>query len=161
MIPMRRSERQVTDLVAIQAIVAACRVCRLAVWDRECPYIVPMSFGALWEGENLTLCFHCAGRGRKLSALRENPLAAFEMDRLLRLTSQGGPPCAYSCDYQSVTGRGRVEFPEDPRDRAAALEAILAHHTGRRIAVTEEMARDVTVFLLRADQYSAKARMSP
>ena len=50
MIPMRRSERQVTDLVAIQAIVAACRVCRLAVWDREGPYIVPMSFGALWEG---------------------------------------------------------------------------------------------------------------
>ena len=83
------------------------------------------------------------------------------MDRLLRFTGQGGPPCAYSCDYQSVTGRGRVEFPEDPRDKSAALEAILVHQTGRRIAVTEEMARDVTVFLLRADQYSAKARMSP
>ena len=61
---MRRAERQVTDLAAIQEIVKACNVCRLAMQDEEGLYIVPLSPGAKWEGEKLTLYFHCAGEGR-------------------------------------------------------------------------------------------------
>ena len=42
---MRRAERQVRDLGAIQKIVQQCKVCRLAMADEEGLYIVPMSPG--------------------------------------------------------------------------------------------------------------------
>ena len=85
---MRRSKRQVKDLSAIQEIVGACKVCRLAMQDQEGLYIVPMSPGAKWDGEKLTLYFHCAGEGRKISALRAAPRCAFEMDCDWRLTGE-------------------------------------------------------------------------
>ena len=68
--PMRRTDRQVADEAGIRAILDRCQICRLALWDEEGPYIVPMSYGYRWDEGGLKLYFHCAGEGRKLDALR-------------------------------------------------------------------------------------------
>ena len=47
--PMRRTDRQVADEAGIRAILDRCQVCRLALWDEEGPYIVPMSYGYRWD----------------------------------------------------------------------------------------------------------------
>ena len=75
---MRRAERRVE--AGIRAILDRCQVCRLALWDEEGPYIVPMSYGYRWDEGGLKLYFLCAAEGRKLDALRRDPRAAFEMD---------------------------------------------------------------------------------
>lgn len=157
---MRRSKRQVKDLAAIQEIVKACKVCRLAMEDQEGLYIVPMSPGAKWEGEKLTLYFHCAGEGRKISALRADSRCAFEMDCDWRLTGEADDACTYSCDYRCVTGRGTVRFIEDPREKMAALSVIMAHQTGKAFSFTENMVQGVTIFALEAETYTAKAHLS-
>lgn len=157
---MRRAERQVTDLAAIQEIVKSCNVCRLAMQDEEGLYIVPLSPGAKWEGEKLTLYFHCAGEGRKISALRADHRCAFEMDCGWRLTGEEGNACTYSCDYQSVTGVGTVRFVEDPQEKMAALAVIMTHQSGKEFSFTEKMAQSVTVLALEAEAYTAKAHRS-
>lgn len=158
---MRRFDRQVTDLGAIQEIVRSCRICRLAMADEEGLYIVPLSPGARWEGDKLTLYFHSAGEGRKIAALRKNPRCAFEMDCGWRLTGEEDDACSYSCDFQSVTGTGRVRFVEDPAEKAAALSAIMTHQSGKEFAFTDKMVQSVTVLALEAKSYTAKARVSP
>lgn len=40
---MRRSDREIKNFDEIIEVIKKCDVCRLAVNDGECPYIVPMN----------------------------------------------------------------------------------------------------------------------
>ena len=96
---MRRRDRQITDPAAIADLLSRCKVCRIAVTDRQGPYIVPLNFGyQLSESGALTLYFHSAQTGRKLSALQActGPVA-FEMDCacLLYTSTRRWPPCIW------------------------------------------------------------------
>ena len=42
---MRRTDREVTDPAAIDAIIRACPCCRLGLRDGEGVYLVPLNFG--------------------------------------------------------------------------------------------------------------------
>ena len=61
---MRRRVRCVSDRAEIERIIADSSVCRVAVKDEEWLYIVPLSFGFVYEGDSLTLYFHSAKEGR-------------------------------------------------------------------------------------------------
>ena len=157
---MRRKDRAVTDHQAIVDLVHSCKVCRLAMQDEDGLYIVPLSFGARWAGERLTLYFHGAAEGRKIRAMRQNPRVAFEMDCDWRLTGEGGNACVYSCDFRSLIGTGTVRFLTDPQERLTALSAIMAQQTGKEFSFTEKEIASVTLFALEADAYSAKAKQT-
>ena len=103
---------------------------------------------------------HCAGEGRRLDLLRLDPRVGFEMDGAHALRG-GGAPCLYTYDYVCVIGTGRVEFVEAEEEKAAALEAILLHQTGRTLPVSAEDSRGVTVLRLRADAWSCKRNTPP
>ena len=67
---MRRADREITDIVEIGEILAACDVCRIG-FGGEIPYIVPMNFGWEERDSRLTRCAvgvaadaHLAHRGR-------------------------------------------------------------------------------------------------
>ena len=62
---MRRADRQITDVKEISEILQGCKVCHLAMTDQGMPYVVPLNFGYVMEGEILTLYFHSAWEGRK------------------------------------------------------------------------------------------------
>ena len=42
---MRRKDREITDFDEMMKIIAKCDTCRLALFDDEFPYIVPLNFG--------------------------------------------------------------------------------------------------------------------
>ena len=42
---MRRKDREITDFDEIMKIIDKCDTCRLALFDDEFPYIVPLNFG--------------------------------------------------------------------------------------------------------------------
>ncbi|OQX60886.1 MAG: hypothetical protein B5M51_09570 [Anaerolinea sp. 4484_236] len=61
---MRRSDREITDQAAIEAIIHEAEFCRLALVDGGQPYIIPLSFGY----RDKVLYFHSAVEGEKRKA---------------------------------------------------------------------------------------------
>ena len=69
---MRRKDREITDFDEMMKIIAKCDTCRLALFDDEFPYIVPLNFGTNVEEGQLYLYFHSAKEGTKLDLIRKN-----------------------------------------------------------------------------------------
>lgn len=153
---MRRKDREVTDAVRIKEIVETCRVCRLGLNDDGQVYIVPMNYGYAWEGGELTLYFHCAPEGRRMSVLEKEPRVGFELDLCGDYIGEGDLPCAYGCRYASIIGSGTVEILSDPKEKLAGLKQIMRHVTGEEFTFTEQMAKGVAVLRITAAQYSCK-----
>lgn len=154
---MRRKDRELTELGEILQVVERCKVCRLAMADAAGLYLVPMNFGYAYVEGRLELYFHSAREGRKVAALRAAPQVCFEMDCDAEVYAQNAEiPCTYSCRFLSVIGNGTAEFLEEPAQKAAALEAILRHQTGRSFAFREAMTQNVAVFRVVAHEFSGK-----
>ena len=66
--PMRRQDREVTDLGAIERIIGDCKVFRLGMIDGTRPYVVPMNFGYSLRDGVLELYARSALEGRKVAA---------------------------------------------------------------------------------------------
>ena len=77
---MRRSDREITDIQEILAVMKRCDVCRLALHDVEYPYILPVNFGMQIEDGQVILYFHGAREGRKYDLIARDNRASFEMD---------------------------------------------------------------------------------
>src|SRR5699024_8115667 len=153
---MRRSERLVASPEEAFAVIARCKVLRLALnVPGGAPYIVPMNFG--WEAADGMPVFylHCAREGRKLDLLRLDARVGFALDGAHAL-KRGDVPCAYSCFYESVVGTGRVEFIDGAEEKARALERIMAQQVGEALPVSPAQAQSVTVLRLRAEAWSCK-----
>jgi nitroimidazol reductase NimA-like FMN-containing flavoprotein (pyridoxamine 5'-phosphate oxidase superfamily) len=178
---MRRKDREITGIEEKLGIVGRCKVCRLAMIDglpvyRPIPeqapygaypadpagiepYLVPLNFGFEYREGILVLYFHCAAEGRKLDILRNNgarPIC-FEMDGAHRLI-ENPQGCGYSFGYESVIGKGTVEFIEDREGKVRGLELLLRHQSGqdRDFPLDPAAVDQVTVFRLRAKDWSAK-----
>lgn len=148
---MRRSDREITDQAEIEAIIRAARVCRLAMWDGEWPYIVPLCFGYR-EG---TLYFHSAREGKKISLLRKNNRVAFSLDLDAEVVTSP-LSCRWSMKYRSITGRGEVEFLEEPFAKEAGLGVIMEQYGEGQAAFSEEQLAAVTVFQLQITEMTGK-----
>ena len=159
--PMRRKDREVTDLGAIERIIGDCEVFRLAMIDGTRPYVVPMSFGYSLRDGVLELYAHSAPKGRKVDALRRNPEVCFEMDCGHRLI-EAEAACGYGFAYSSVIGDGTVVFIEDPEEKLRALLKMMEHQTGRSdFSIPSKALERVLVFKVAAASFTAKQRLVP
>lgn len=123
---MRAKQKEVTDFSEICEIIAKCDTIRVAMFDGDYPYIVPLNFGEEVEDGKVVFYLHAAKEGKKLDLLRKNPHVAFEMDCGHELYYRTGN---MSCNfrYESVMGTGRVEFlPET--ESAKALTVLMNHY---------------------------------
>lgn len=77
---MRRKDREITDFNEIINIIKKCDVCRIALNDKDFPYIVPLNFGLDIQGKEVYLYFHCAMEGKKLDLIAKDNRVTFEMD---------------------------------------------------------------------------------
>lgn len=153
---MKRKDREVTDLQEIAAIVKQSDVCRLGMIDDGKPYVVPMNFGYEFDGEKLTLYFHCAKEGRKLDILRKNPLVCFEMDSGHVLVN-GTRACDYGYKYESVIGTGHTVFVDSHEEKLYSLQKLMAQYAGAdNFDFTPEETGLVTILKVTADEYTAK-----
>lgn len=157
---MRRKDRALNTMAECVEVVSRCMVCRLGLWDGNEVYIVPLNFGYTWEDGELVLYFHSAPEGRKLNMMRKFPMVSFEMDCGHHLLP-GTVPCRYGYAYESVIGRGRIDFPEKEEDRIAGLQIMMKHQTGRDFSITPEMLKGVIVYRLVVTSFSGKRRSLP
>lgn len=155
---MRRSERQVTDRVQVQAILSQCKVLRLAMIDGARPYVVPLNYGYQMHGDRATFYFHSAHQGRKLDLLRRNPNVCVELDCGHKLTSGGDVACRYGYCYQCVIAQGIAVELTEPAQKAEALKILMRCQTERDFSITEAQAEAVSVWRIDVTQLSAKAR---
>ena len=154
---MRRRDREIADRGEMLEILRGCDVCSVAFNDDGAPYVIEMNFGLLDE-EKPTLCFHCAGAGRKLELLRRDDRVGFFASRGHRLEWQDGGRCTMR--YESVAGRGRMRVAEGGEKRAA-MERLMAHYRPETAHAPGEpswlSALDATtVLLLDAEEMSGK-----
>lgn len=154
---MRRKDREITDIEKQLDVVKKCRICRIAMQDEYGLYIVPMNFGYKYENRKLVLYFHCAGKGRKIDALKKDPNVCVEMDCDHYLYAKNEDiACTYSFRFSSLIGTGTAYFAENREERITGLDAIMLHQTGRIPEYDEDMLKIVNVFRIELDDFTVK-----
>jgi uncharacterized protein len=123
---MRHPEKAITDPAAIDDILRRGTVCHMAMVDGDRPYVVPLCYGY----RDGALYAHSAREGRKLDLLRRNPAVCFDVSVDVEL-APGDHPCRWNMRYRSVIGAGRATLVDDPEDKRAAMDIIMAHYGGQ------------------------------
>jgi nitroimidazol reductase NimA-like FMN-containing flavoprotein (pyridoxamine 5'-phosphate oxidase superfamily) len=127
---MRRKDREITEIKEITGIMDKCSVCRVALFDEDYPYIVPLNFGYRAEGGKITLYFHCANEGKKLELMRGCNKAAFEMDCPGRFID-GEKACDSTMEFESVCGNGILEAAGSD-EKIPALELLMKQYSDKK-----------------------------
>ncbi|KAJ3431564.1 cytoplasmic protein-related [Anaeramoeba flamelloides] len=124
--PMRRKDREITDLIEIGGIINKCDTVRVAFpQDREgFPYILPMSFA--YDGKNFYL--HSSKDGRKMEILKHSPVkVGFELDTDHELVV-GKAGCDWGFKYSSVIGVGYAQLVNDENEVQKGLNLIMKNY---------------------------------
>lgn len=133
-----------------------CDVCRVAFFDEEYPYILPLNFGMEEENDQITLYFHGAGDGKKYDLMAKNNKVCFEMDcshELLTLEEEKN--C--TMNYESVIGFGTMEMVAD-EDKYDALCKLMKHYHVEHFEFNKAIIPVTKVFKLNVQQITGKAR---
>jgi nitroimidazol reductase NimA-like FMN-containing flavoprotein (pyridoxamine 5'-phosphate oxidase superfamily) len=155
---LRRKDREVSDLKTVGEILDRGRTCHLAFYGEDEPYVVPLCYGYQLVDGRLTLYFHAATEGKKLSLMRENPCVGFCVSTAGGITT-GPVPCAWSMDFESVMGAGVLSEVSDETLRKRGMDLLMAHYglTGEA-SYEPDMVKRTVVLCLKADRFSAKRR---
>lgn len=150
---MRRSEKRIDDRAEIDAVIRACRVCRLGFSDDGQPYIVPVCFG--YDGTALYV--HCAKEGRKTDILRRNNRVCVEFD-ILEGIVESDEACRCSARYRSVIAFGRARPVTAAVEKREALRWLMAQYSDRSFTFAAPAVDRVAI--LRIDIESVTGKQS-
>ena len=157
---MTRRERQVTDINEIKKILDSAKVLHLGLCVDNEPYVVPMNYGYVMDGDKLTVYLHGARQGKKLDMMRANPGVFFELDCDI-VPFEGDVACRYGNTYSSVMGKGIATIVEDMEEKRAALAILMKTQTGKDFSFEDRMAEVVSVIRIDVSEYTAKHRPLP
>lgn len=155
---MRRKDREIKDFDEILDVINDCKVARIGMKDENGIYIVPMNFGYSCQDEKLSLYFHSAKEGRKISALNKNNKVCVEMDCNHNLV-EGKAPCAYSYNYQSLIANGNAIIIDDVYEKINALKIIMKHQTGDDFSFLEKHANAVAIIRIDVTSFTGKKHL--
>lgn len=147
---MRRKDKEITEVEAIEAILKRNNICRLALFDTDYPYIVPLCYGY----EDGCLYFHGFAGGTKLELIKRDPRVSFEVEEGLEVTTDPDP-CEWSVKYRSVVGRGVAEILDGPEKRAG-LDIVVKAFAGRTLDFPEKAMAAVTVVRVRVKELAGR-----
>jgi uncharacterized protein len=148
---MRRSEKEITDESAIEAIINASLVCRLALSDGNQPYIVPLSFGY----QDKTLYFHSAREGKKIDIINKNNCVCFEFDVNTEII-KAEKACKWGMKYQSVIGFGKAVLVENIVEKEKALNIIINHYSNQNWQFPDEAIKKIAIIKIEIDKMTGK-----
>ena len=148
---MRRKDKEVTDKAAMESIIRASLVCRIALCDGDRPYVVPMCFG--YDGRSIYL--HSAGEGRKIDILKRNPGVCFEFESDCEVR-HADKPCSFSMRYRSVMGSGKACFLDDAEERQQAMQLIIGQYTDKTFIMGDKELNGITIIRIDIDEITGK-----
>jgi len=154
---MRRADREVTGIEEMIAIMKKCDVCRIALHDKEYPYILPLNFGMEVKDDTVELYFHGAMDGMKYGLIRQDNRASFEMDCSHRLVTEAESGNC-TMEYESVIGQGHIEMiPDEEKYRALCI--LMEHYHQEEFPFNQNVMPGTRVFKLVVEKMTGKARM--
>jgi hypothetical protein len=148
---MRRKDKEIKDIAAIEDILSKALVCRLGLCENNQPYVVPLCFGY----KDNTLYLHCAGQGKKLDIIRKNNNVCFELDIDLELVKDE-QPCNWGMKYKSIVGFGKAIFIEDADLKCKALNIIMQHFSGKAFEYPEQAVKNTTIIKVEIENMTGK-----
>lgn len=152
---MIRKDREISDMKEIIEIIKKCDICRIAIFDEEYPYIVPMNFGIFYDGSDLELYFHGAKEGKKLSLIQNNPKVAFEMDCSPKLIT-GEIACSTTMEYESICGNGEMKVLEEDQKVMALTQLMKQYSKETSFEFGTNELNSITMFKLKVNQITGK-----
>lgn len=152
---MRRKDREVTDNKEILNIIDNCNSMTIALLDKDKPYLVPMNFGYEYVDEKLVFYFHSAKQGKKLDIIKENDNVWFSMDCEHKLIS-AEYPCAFTMQYASVIGSGKIHIIEDIDEKIKTLKLVMKKYTDKEYDFEEKHTKAITALKIEVSEYTAK-----
>jgi nitroimidazol reductase NimA-like FMN-containing flavoprotein (pyridoxamine 5'-phosphate oxidase superfamily) len=148
---MRRKEREIKDITAIEEILRCATVCRLGLCEDNRPYVVPVCFG---YKEN-ALYIHCGPEGKKLEIIRNNNNVCFEVD-IDEGPIKAARPCDWEMKYKSVIGFGKAVLVEDAEDKRKALDVIMQQFSANTFEYPEEAVQKTTIIKVEIETMTGK-----
>jgi len=148
---MRRKDKQINDISAMEDILSRATVCRLALCEDNRPYVVPLCFGY----KDNALYFHCAEQGKKLDILRKNNNVCFEVD-IDHETIKADQACEWGMKYKSVIGSGKAVFVEDAESKRKALDIIMQNYSEGAFEYSEEAVKKTVVIKVEIESMTGK-----
>ena len=149
---MRRTDKEITNLGTIHAIVRDCEVCRLGLAVDGEPYVVPVSFG--FNGE--AVFFHTAKQGKKIDMMTANPRICVQFDRNVKLVTDDEDACSWTFSFESVIGFGTVTELVGEEEKTLGLNRIMKHYSGRDWSYGETHMRATRVWRVDLDILTGK-----
>lgn len=153
---MRRSDREITDFNEQLEVIKKCDVCRIALYDEEYPYILPLNFGVKVEDGKVELYFHGALEGKKYELIKSNPKAGFEVDCGHRLiTDDDKMSC--TMEFESIIGQGVMKILSD-NEKIEALDILMKHYHKEDFEYNKSVVPQTNVFKLTVERMTGKKR---
>ena len=139
-----------------------CDSCVLSMIDGRSPYSGPLNFAVKQNPDSsISMYFHGANAGTKISLLKKNPHVSFAMSCSRKLV-EGTPACKSTMKYESVCGNGKVSIlgEADTNEKCLALSEIMKHHIPNNNHVfTPKEVSGVAVLRLDVDEISGKRHL--
>ena len=148
---MRRKEKEIIDIKALNEIIGSAQICRLGLTDENAPYIVPLCFGH----KDSILYFHSVAEGKKIEILKKNPNVCFELDQNIEVL-KADKPCKWGMKYQSIIGYGKAIFIETLEEKCEALKIIMSQYTDDSFSIQDSAISSTTVFKVIIDKMTGK-----
>ena len=148
---MRRLDKQITDESIINEIISKSLICRIAFFDKEYPYVVPMNYG---YHEN-SLYFHCATEGKKIDLIRKNNKVGFEIVHKHELIKKK-LSCGWTTEYRSILGTGKIDVLTGYNEKKMGLDIIMKQHGREENTYSESAVEKVVILKLSIKSLSAK-----
>jgi nitroimidazol reductase NimA-like FMN-containing flavoprotein (pyridoxamine 5'-phosphate oxidase superfamily) len=148
---MRRSDKEITDKKAIEDIILRSTVCKLAMCEKNMPYIVPLCFGF----KNNTLYFHSASKGKKIEILKKNPNVCFEFEILTQVI-KSAEACKWGMKYRSVIGVGKASFITDDDIKRQAFDVIMNQYTDGSFIYDDEILKSAVIIKVEIHSMTGK-----
>ena len=150
---MGKKNRVIADRAKMEAIIRACKVCRLGMADDGEPYVVPMSFG--YHGEAVYL--HTGLTGRKIEILCRNPRVCLEFD-ILDGMIESDRGCGWSMYFRSVLVFGNARELVDPEEKRSGLAAIMAQYSPGDYTFPDEILERTAVIRVEIESMTGRKR---
>ncbi len=153
---MTGTDREITEIAAIEKLLKEAPVCRIALMNGEYPYVIPMCFGYKIEGSHLELYFHTVPKGQKIELIKKNNLAGFEIDHLtgiVREENDSGITALYEC----ITGTGSVEIINGI-EKLTGLTSIITKYDVEKTEhkFSEQVLNNIVLLKLTADSFCCR-----
>lgn len=149
--PMRRQQRQITDMAEIADVLKKGQVMNLALADNNIPFTVPVFYA--YDG--VAIYFHSAMAGTKIEMMKKNSLVCFSVSVDTGFV-ESDKACDFEAKHRTVIGLGNAVFVEEEAEKIKALDMIVALFTDKKFEYPKNNLAGTAVIRIDIDSIKGK-----